>query len=422
VNKVLIITYYWPPGSGAGVQRWLKFSKYLPSFGWEPVILTIDPRYAAYPGVDKTLEKDISDDVKVFKTAATDYFRFYRSDKEKIPSAGFATSDDSGLLSKIMRFIRGNFFIPDPRMGWNRYAYRKACELIETENINHVITTSPPHSTQLVGIKLKKRYPSLRWIADLRDPWTDIYYYSLFYHTSIAKAIDRKYERRVLESADRIITVGKTLRDLFASKLPGIRKKIEIITNGFDEDDFTGINPETPEKFTVTYTGTLSDSYPLNGFLDAVEGLAKEGNEIRLRFVGKVSQSQKDLIIAKAGIDSAEFIPHVDHIAAIRYMLETTALLLIIPDHSSSKCILTGKLFEYIASGKPLICLGPKDGDAAEIIAVTSSGTTIDHNDSASIRQFLKQVKDHRFTTSPDISEFSRRSLTSVLADILKEN
>ena len=154
MHRVLIITYYWPPSSGAGVQRWLKFSKYLPSFGWEPVILTIDPDYAAYPAIDETLEKEISRETRIYKTPAIDYFRFYRKDKSKVPSAGFATSDDSGFRAKFMRFIRGNFFIPDPRGGWNRYAFRKACEIIESENIKHVITTSPPHSTQLIGMKL----------------------------------------------------------------------------------------------------------------------------------------------------------------------------------------------------------------------------------------------------------------------------
>jgi glycosyltransferase involved in cell wall biosynthesis len=421
MQKVLIITYYWPPSSGAGVQRWLKFSKYLPSFGWEPVILTIDPLFAAYPATDPTLEKDVDEEIKVYKTSATDYFRLYRKDKSRVPSAGFATSDDAGIIAWILRFIRGNFFIPDPRRGWNRFAFRKACEIIETGNIDHIITTSPPHSTQLVGLKLKKRYPSVKWIADLRDPWTDIYYYSLFYHTPIARAIDKSFEKRVLRSADRIITVGKTLRELFVSKLPDIKRKIKVITNGFDEDDFTGISSENPEALTITYTGTLSDAYPLNGFLSAAEDFKRRGNDIRLRFIGTVSQRQKDLIIAKAGTDSVEFLHHVDHVAAIRYMHETTALLLIIPDHFSARCILTGKLFEYIAARKPVICLGPVDGDAAEIITVTLSGAAFEHADSVSIFRFLEQIRDHNFKVTSEISEFSRRTLTSALVDILQE-
>src|SRR5512133_158000 len=147
MNKVLIITYYWPPSGGAGVQRWLKFAKYLPENGWEPVILTVDPEYAAYPAIDNQLGKDLPESVQVHKTPATDWFRIYSSDKSRIPSAGFATGSDNKLKGKISRFIRGNLFIPDPRRGWNRYAFEKACELIEKEKITTIVTTSPPHST-----------------------------------------------------------------------------------------------------------------------------------------------------------------------------------------------------------------------------------------------------------------------------------
>lgn len=422
MTKVLIITYYWPPSSGAGVQRWLKFSKYLPSFGWEPLILTIDPDFAAYPAIDETLEKDISKNTKVIRTAATDYFRFYRKDKTKVPSAGFATSDDSGIKSKILRFIRGNFFIPDPRRGWNRCAYRRACEIIVREKIKYIITTSPPHSTQLIGIRLKNKFPFLKWIADLRDPWTDIYYYSLFYHTFPARLIDRKLEKQVLRSADKIITVGSTLKDLFASKVAGIDNKITVITNGFDEDDFKDIFPYNQEKLTITYTGTLSDVYPLDGFLNAVENIIKKGREVRLRFVGSVSPRQKDLIIARAGLPSTEFIHHVDHISAIRYMHESSALLLIIPDHPSGNSILTGKLFEYIACRIPVICLGPADGDAAKIIRETSAGRIYDYNDSEGIEQMLLQTgNDGNIPDSAVINKYTRKALTEALVRLLND-
>jgi hypothetical protein len=175
MNKVLIVTYYWPPSGGAGVQRWLKFSKYLPEFGWEPIILTVDPEFAAYPVTDYSLSEGFPSSVKIFKTAATNYFRVYNKDKTRIPTAGFANNKENTLKEKIMRFIRGNFFIPDPRRGWNSFAFRKACEIIETERIENIITTSPPHSTQLIGLNIKKKYPAINWIADLRDPWTDIY-------------------------------------------------------------------------------------------------------------------------------------------------------------------------------------------------------------------------------------------------------
>jgi len=416
MKKVLIITYYWPPSGGAGVQRWLKFAKYLPEFGWEPIILTVDPVFAAYPVTDDSLTNELPLSLKVHKTQAIDYFSIYKKDKTKIPSAGFANSVNDTLKGKILRFIRGNFFIPDPRRGWNKYAFIKACEIIRTEGIKHVITTSPPHSTQLIGLRLKKKYPSLEWIADLRDPWTDIYYYRQFYPTFISKLIDRRYEMRVLRVSDGIISVGKSLKDLFSAKYPEAAEKIEIITNGYDEDDFTGLLPLDPDIFTISYIGTLSDTYPIEGFLNALHIFKENGNEFRLRFIGTVSPNQKELILSFPECAFTEFINYVDHHTALKYMVESTMLLLIIPDHHSNKSIITGKLFEYIASGKPIICLGPDDGDAAEIIRITGCAATFGYYDSDGIQYFIsehKRKKGNRISRA--ISQFSRRELTAKL-------
>jgi glycosyltransferase involved in cell wall biosynthesis len=420
MNKVLIVTYYWPPSGGAGVQRWLKFSKYLPEFGWEPIILTVDPEYAAYPVTDFSLNDDLPSSLRVYPTPAINYFGIYRKNKSKIPTAGFANSIDNTLKGKIFRFIRGNFFLPDPRKGWNKYAFKKACELIEKEGIINIITTSPPHSTQLIGLKIKKKYPAVNWIADLRDPWTDIYYYKQFYPTLISRRIDQRFEKSVLKKADKIITVGVSLKNLFSSKIKGVEYKTEVITNGYDEDDFTGITPIIPAIFTTTYVGTLSDIYPIDGFLNAVQIFKDKGNEIILRFIGTVSQNQKDLIQSKSGDSILEFIPYVDHTAAIQYMLNTSVLLLIIPDHQSNKSIITGKLFEYNASGKPIICLGPLDGDAAGIIGNTEYGKTFSYMDSKGISEYLIQLISGKSITQKNSNAFySRRELTKKIIPLL---
>jgi glycosyltransferase involved in cell wall biosynthesis len=420
MNKVLIVTYYWPPSGGAGVQRWLKFSKYLPEFGWEPIILTVDPEYAAYPVTDFSLNDDLPLSLRVYPTPAINYFGIYRKNKSKIPTAGFANSIDNTLKGKIFRFIRGNFFLPDPRKGWNKYAFKKACELIEKEGIINIITTSPPHSTQLIGLKIKKKYPAVNWIADLRDPWTDIYYYKQFYPTLISRRIDQRFEKSVLKKADKIITVGVSLKNLFSSKIKGVEYKTEVITNGYDEDDFTGITPIIPAIFTTTYVGTLSDIYPIDGFLNAVQIFKDKGNEIILRFIGTVSQNQKDLIQSKSGDSILEFIPYVDHTAAIQYMLNTSVLLLIIPDHQSNKSIITGKIFEYNASGKPIICLGPLDGDAAGIIGNTEYGKTFSYMDSKGISEYLIQLISRKSITPKNSNAFySRRELTKKIIPLL---
>lgn len=420
MNKVLIITYYWPPSGGAGVQRWLRFSKYLPQFGWEPVILTVDPGYGTYPAIDSSLENEVPPSIVVHRTKATDWFRMYSREKSKIPSSGFAKNNENTFREKLSRFIRGNFFIPDPRRGWNKFAFKKACEIIETSSIENVITTSPPHSTQLIGLKIKKKYSGINWIADLRDPWTDIYYYSKFYPSPISSYIDRRYERLVLKSADKIITVGKSLKDIFSSKISGIEEKFKVITNGYDEEDFTGIIPSQPDIYTISYIGTLSEAYPIDGLLNALQSFKKKGNIFKVRFVGTVSSGQKELIISSLGNHAVEFVPYVDHAGAIRYMSESTVLLLIIPDHRSNKTIITGKLFEYIAAGKPVICIGPIDGDAAEILKFTGTGDTFNYNDISSIENYLLQsIKHQPYPVQDKKLKYSRKELTKQISEIL---
>ena len=418
---VLIITYYWPPSGGAGVQRWLKFSKYLPEFGWAPIILTVDQADAAYPVTDNSLRDDVPSSVKVYTTPATNYFNIYKKDKSRIPSAGFANNVDNTFKGKFFRFVRGNFFIPDPRRGWNKYAFKKACELIETAGIRHVITTSPPHSTQLIGLKIKKRYPAIKWIADLRDPWTDIYYYKHFYPTIVSKAIDLKYEKSVLKKSDRIITVGASLKTLFSTKIPGLERKTEVITNGYDESDFKDVKVTSPSRFTITYVGTLSDIYPIEGLIPALKTLQAEDKDFILRFVGTVSEKTKKMLVNEIQDNRLDFLPYVAHSDAITYMQSSSILLLIIPLHRSNNSIITGKIFEYIASSVPILCLGPATGDAAQIIRSVSGGETFNYFDSDAIYDFVVQhLKKQPQSGKDDKIIYSRRELTRQLSEILK--
>ena len=194
VKKILVITYYWPPSGGSGVQRWLKFVKYFRDFGIEPIVLTIDPDFATYPNYDYTLLDEIPHGIEIHKTKAKSPFGIYsKVRKKEVPKVGFAGEKNVGMIEKLMRFIRGNFFIPDARIGWNRFALEKAREILQANDIDCVITTSPPHSTQLIGLALKNEF-NIKWIADLRDPWTEIYYNKELYRTSFAKNKDYRFE------------------------------------------------------------------------------------------------------------------------------------------------------------------------------------------------------------------------------------
>jgi glycosyltransferase involved in cell wall biosynthesis len=421
MRRLLVITYYWPPAGGAGVQRWLKFSKYLPLYGWEPVILTVDPQYAVYPALDNTLSKDIPDHIEVIRTKATDWFRLYGSDKSKVPSSGFAVNMDNSLRGKISRFIRGNFFIPDPRRGWNKYAFKKACEIIETQKINHIITTSPPHSTQLIGLSLKKRFPAITWISDLRDPWTDIYYYKLFYPSKISAAIDASYERRVLRNADRILTVGKNLAETFSSRIKEARAKMQIISNGYDEEDFEGIDMTLPDRFTITYIGTMSEAYPMDTFMDALSVIDKTGHDFLFRFVGNIPGDLKTKVTDSIGREKTEFIPYSEHPEAIKLMASSSLLLLVVPLAESNKAITPGKLFEYIATGKPVLYIGPVEGDPASHLRVCGHSGIFSGQSTDDIERFILETMkagvSRSFIKHP---EYSRKMLTQKLGEVLE--
>ena len=237
---------------------------------------------------------------------------------------------------------------------------------------------------------------------------------------SCQERLIRSYEKSVLKSADRIITVGNSLKELFSSKIPGIKEKIEVISNGYDEEDFAGIDASKPEIFTISYIGTLSGSYPVRGFITAIKMLTEKGISFRLKFTGVVSREQKELIISTVGSSNVEFISFSAHSTAVKNMLDSSVLLLIIPDHKSSGSIITGKLFEYLASGKPVICLGPADGDAAVILEETGHGKTFDYNDSEGISEYLIFL-----SSSPEVTEkvspsiYSRENLVKKVVELL---
>jgi len=427
LKKILIITYYWPPSGGAGVQRWVKFAKYLPDFGIQPLVLTVDPEYASYPVIDESLLKEVSEKIKVFHTHSNEPFRFYKriSGSQEIPHSGFANQTQISFIEKFSRFIRGNFFIPDPRKGWNKYALAEARRLINENDISKVITTSPPHSTQLIGLELKNQF-NIDWIADIRDPWTDIYYYDRLYHTTWAKRIDRKYELSVIQKADKVIIVSNAIKDQFLAKSDDLKgNKFSVIPNGYDEEDFKQEQPTESELFIITYTGTIAPNYNIEGFLNALKRLSEKETKFRLRFVGAISENFKK-IINKASLDDiTEYIDHVKHEDSINYLLKSSVLFLAIPHSKNNEGILTGKLFEYLASRKPIIAVGPIKGDASKIINECTAGQMFDYDDQDKIFDYLKtlynQWKEGKtlVNSNQKIKSYSRKDLTGELVKLL---
>jgi len=422
LEKILIITYYWPPSGGAGVQRWVKFSKYLKNFGYQPLVITVRAEKASYALLDDSLEKEV-EEVEVVRTNTFEPFQMYKKllGKKEIPYAGFANETKPGALEKLSRFVRGNFFVPDARKGWNRFVLPVARRLIRKYDIKNLVTTSPPHSTQLTGLKLKEEF-NLNWIADLRDPWTDIYYYDMMYHTPWAVRYDKKLEHRVLSRADKVVVVSHAMKELFAGKLvQGEKDKIRVIPNGYDEKDFAGIPKTGNRQFTITYTGTIAGSYHIDNFLKALAQL--DTNHFILRFVGQVSEKYKEFIRSLGLESKTQFIGHVPHSAAIRYMVNSDLLLLAVPDVPDNLGILTGKLFEYLASGTFILGVGPAQGDAARIVQACKAGKMFDYQDTAGMLHYLKEkfrawkpeTKNNKVNPC---RQYSRQALTAEMAKL----
>lgn len=428
MEKVLILTYYWPPSGGPGVQRWLKFVKYLPGLGFQPVIVTVDPQQANYPVADASLLDEVPAQLQVHTTPTREPYAIYKklTGKKQLPYSGFVNENEEGGMSRISRFIRGNLFVPDARIGWNAFAVKKASELIRDHNIKYLITTSPPHSTQLAGIKLKESFPYLHWIADLRDPWTDIFYYRKMLHTSYVRRKDKKLEEKVLKSADVVVTVSDYIKEIFQKKLePYLQDKIKVVTNGYDEEDFAEeVISVEKSFFTISYVGTLAEAYNLKGFVAAIKNLHEVlKGKLQLRFTGHICEKWKEQLQQLPG-DSVSFQPHVPHREAISEMRNADMLLLVIPEMPQSEGIITGKLFEYLACEVPVLGIGPPEGNAAEILRQSRCGEMFAWEMTTEIQTYIEDYMLRKREWHPRkdvIQSFSRYQQAGKLVNLMTE-
>lgn len=418
---MLIITYYWPPSGGSGVQRWLKFVKYFREFGIEPIVLTVNPEQAVYPILDETLVKEIPDGVRVIYTDAKSPLDFYKKVRKKnVPHTGFTGEEKSGLVDKLLRFIRGNFFIPDARVGWNKFAIAAAEKIIQEEQIDTIVTTSPPHSTQLIGLALKQKF-KLNWLADLRDPWTEIYYNQLLYRMAFAKKKDLRLEQACIREADAVVVVSEDIKRLFAKGNEDLLNKIHVIPNGFDESDFPlETKKESSSDKIIRYIGNLGEQYPIDGFLEVFRQLVENDSSWKLEFVGNSPENLRNKTREWQANNTVTFRPYVPHKEAIDFMKSASVLLLIIPQIENNKGILTGKLFEYIATGNPILCIGPEDGDAAAILKSYSNCRCIDPEHISKAIDWLKNSNFDQIESIENRQQFSRKNLTKRISELLK--
>lgn len=426
-QKLLVITYYWPPSGGPGVQRWLKLSKYLTELGVEVHVLTVDENSASYMQRDEKLIQDIHNDIKVYKTNSFEPLNYYAKvvGKKNVPISGFSNIDNDKLPQKIINTIRSHLFIPDPRKGWKKYAYPKALEIIKREGIETVLTTGPPQSTHLIGEKLK-RNANIKWLCDFRDPWTDIYYYKHFRHSCFSNWLDKKFEKKVLVGSDKIITVSNGFKEIFLSKpYPIDHEKITVIPNGFDDKDFNNLKKViNPEKVVVTYTGTMSDQYKPEIFFDALKDVSNKNPDILITYqhVGVIAQRLKEYIV-NLGIPM-EHVNTVPHEEINNYQINSTILLLVIPDVNNGDGIVPGKLFEYLATKNCIISIGSLTSDVAKIITECHAGNTFDRSDKESISNYLtkiiqmNQANESLQINEKALSKYSRKFQANLIKEL----
>lgn len=423
MNKVLIITYYWPPAGGAGVQRVLKFAKYLPEFGWEPVILTVEKPDA--PIYDDSLFNDISKECKVYRSKGFEPFDLYKKftgkKGENIPGDVLLKKDIT-FKEKLSKWIRANIFIPDAKIGWLPKAVKRGMEIIEKEKIDIIFSSAPPPTTAMIGRAIAEK-SGLPWVSDFRDPWLEIVYYQNLKRSKLTVAIDSVLEKRALKKADAVTTVSNNLAELFNLKVPA--EKYYVIPNGYDESDFHEIQAGKNEKFTIAYTGALSKDrvpYPL---LSALQKAKVNGLKIQLHFAGRFCPEFLDEIEKRKIKDLFVISGFVPHSESTKILQTADALLLVVDNVPENKGFLTGKLFEYLGSRKPVYAIGPVDGDANEIITEADAGKMVDYKDDKGAYNLLKEYYDNwksgisRFKFK--VEKYSRKNLTKELASIFEE-
>ena len=420
MKKVLIITYYWPPAGGPGVQRVLKFANYLPQFGWEPIILTVEN--GEYPAIDESLLEEIPPNLKVYKTNSLEPFSFYKKltgKKGNIPTHVLSKSKNESFVQKISKWIRANIFIPDARLGWVPQVVKEGMKIIEREKPELIFSSSPPHSLQLGAMKLAEKC-NLKWIADLRDPWTDGFWQKDLARTKFAVHKDLQKEKEVLSKADAITTVSKSLVELFTKK---IDNRYFVLPNGFEEKDFESIEKQKQDYFDITYTGSLRESQIPQKFFEAASSLKKYGKaeKLRINFIGTVHPDAIKLIEDYGLQEIVNFINYLPHKELPQHLVNADMLLLSIPNTPDNKGILTGKLFEYIGSKNFILCFGPKKGNAAEIIDSLNCGITFEFYEDPKdfiLQKYNEWVNGSVNVSEHDIQKYTRRNLTKKLAEV----
>jgi glycosyltransferase involved in cell wall biosynthesis len=428
LKKVLLITYYFPPSGGSGVQRPLKFIKYLQAFGWEPTVYTVEN--GEFPEIDESLVKEIPSNITILKKKIFEPFRIYKwligQKKDYKLVAGYISQKKrTGWVEKFSFWVRSNLFIPDARMFWIIPSVRYLSKYLKENKFDAIITSGPPHSVMLIGLALKKK-TNLPWLADFRDPWTDIDFYKDLNLTKWADKIHHKLELKVLTQADCVVCVGKT----WGKNLEEIGgRKVEFISNGFDDEDINdNIKAELDAKFSLVHIGMMGKSRNHKVLWQAIAELRKENEAfngaIQLKFYGKLDASVPESIKKWQLEEISEIFNYVPHSQIVYIQKSAQVLYLSVNNAANAIGILTGKIYEYLAVKRPILCIGPPKGEAAQIIKETEAGLVSDFEDLETLKKNILILFNNfqckkPFVGGKNIEKYSRKYQTGQLASLL---
>ena len=423
-KKVLIIAYYWPPAGGPGVQRWLKFVKYLPDFDISPIVYV--PENPNYPIVDESLLNEIPNNLTILKRPISEPYKLasFLSKKEskRISKGIIHQSKKQSFVERLMLYIRGNFFIPDARKNWVKPSVAYLSKYIQEHSIDTIITTGPPHSLHLIGMQLKQKL-GVKWLADFRDPWTTIGYHKQLKLTSKSATKHKQLEKEVLHNADEIITTSYTTSKEFQNIA---NKDIITITNGYDSQDNSSIILDG--KFTCSHIGSLLSKRNPEVLWKVFQELINENedfkNNFQLNLIGVVSEDVLNSIYNHQLKEYVNLIGYVSHQEAINYQKQSQVLLLIEIDSEATKCIIPGKLFEYMVSERPIIAIGPEEADVETIMKETNTGNYFNYKDYELLKSILlnhfNAYKDGNLQTHPiGLQKYQRKQLTKQLSELI---
>lgn len=426
-KRVLIIAYYWPPSGGSGVQRWVKFVKYLRSFEWEPVIYT--PSNPEYPEIDHSLEKDIPSDLEVIKQPIREPYTAYKKfvglkKEEKLGSGLMKSGNESSFLQNLSLWIRGNFFIPDARKFWIKPSVSFLKKYLKDHPVDAIVSTGPPHSMHLIALGLKSEL-AIPWIADFRDPWTNIDFYQDLKLSSYAHKKHLKLEKKVLDECDKVVVISPSMKSEFEEITS---TEIDVITNGFDSSDFERSSYKPNDVCVLSHVGMMTPTRNPEILWQALSELSESvpnfKDEFVLRLIGKTDVSIEQKIADYKLSEVVELVDYVPHDEIISIQQQSEGLLLIINNTPNANLILTGKMFEYLAARRPIICISPLEGDVKGVLNEANAGVMVLYSEKENLKSELYSLyRNWKEGTvnynGSSVDRYSRENLTKQMSEIL---